>query len=193
MKSKVWIYYLILNLALVGIVGFFSYKTYFPDKIIYPDPVTLFEKNLLFGDELKISDPYLIDNNDDQATYFFTLSNSTETEKTYYLYLDLQGDQELIDNLTIKLKDKGLLISYQPNSGIKKISLQPGESVQVTVKIYIDVLQVLDSSAFIDKSITVKIIDDQAAFYGIQPETPNQNLPKDNTEPQDSADDDLAN
>ena len=190
MKSKVWIYYLLLNIALVAVVGYFSYKAYFPDKVVYPDPVTLFEQVLNYGEELQVLDPYLVDNDETLATYHFSLSNQSEEELSYYLYLKVTGDIEIINSLTVKIQDKGLLISYLPNAAIKKITLQPKETLEFSVKIYIDMLQVLDTSIFTDKSITLTIMDDQVSFYGIEVNGQN-NSDNDSDNQDDTVDDDF--
>jgi len=196
MKSKAWIFYLIVNLVFAGFVGYLGYKAYFPDEIIYPDPVELFKQELPFGEELKIIDPDIADNSEEEATYDFSFTNNTEEEKTYYLYLDIQGDQILIDYLTVKIRDKGLLISYQPNFSIKTITLQPGETAHLTIKIYIDFLQVLSPEPFAEKSITLTIYDDYASFYGLkneeEPEKKDDNEIKPDDDQDISQDNDIA-
>lgn len=174
MKSKAWIIYLVLNLVLVGVVGFFTYKIYFPDVIEYPDPVTVFEQTLAYGDTLKLIDPNIADASETECTFHFSLRNDDpELEKSFYLYMESTGDQILTDSLTIKMQDKGLLISYQANVAAKKVTLKPNESIDFTVKIYIDLLQIIDPSIFEGKTITFKVIDDQVRFYGLDSEKQN--------------------
>ena len=180
MKSKIWIFYLIMNIVLVGVIGFLSYRMYTQPALSYPDPVTIFEEEFPYGEKLKIMDPLIAEAEESDCLYSFSFKNDTEEEKAFYLYLQVSGDQIIIDNLTVKVQEKNLLINYLPNSALRKIILQPNESASISMIIYIDLLQVIDSTLFIEKNITIKVIDDQAAFYGIE---------RDNESSQPSTDD----
>ena len=166
-KSKFTIYYIVLNLALVALVGFLVFRTFFPAKKVYPEPVTLLSENLTAGDSLKIIDPEIADNSDTISTYHFSIENTTTAAKTYYLYLEVTGDKTVIDTLTVKIKEKNILISYLPNFPIKTVTLQPGEKSSFTVKVYIDLLQTINPQSFYGKSIALTISDDYASFYGL--------------------------
>ena len=184
MKNKAIIIYIILNLILIGTTGFLVYRQLFPPVITYPDPVTLFSEELEYGKKLNLMDPAFIDVNDSASTYHFTITNNTETEKTYYLFLDVSGDEILFSSLVIKIKDKNLLISYQPNNSLKTVTLAPSASLDFTVKIYLDISQVLmqDTVLFAGTQITVTITDDYARFYNLNADPETEKNPEKNPE-----------
>ena len=167
MKSKIWIYYLALNIVLIGFTGFLVYRAFFPAATKYPDPVTLLEETLVYGETLLAKYPDDVDNSDKDSTYSLSITNETSADKTYYLYLTVNGDKKLIDALTIKIKDKELLLSYSPNSYVKTVTLKPAESITLTIKVYVDLLQIIDPQVFNDAQITFSISDDYAQFYSL--------------------------
>ena len=167
MKKKNLIYYVILNLLLTAFVGFLIFRLFFPVAKVYPQAVNIFSKELAYGEELHTVKAMVADQDEEMSTYHFTITNDSEKEKIYYLFLEVTGDQELINAVTIKIKDRSLLISYLPNMSVKTITLAPHESLDITMKVYIDEQQVLDTSIFTDKKLTVQINDDYVSFYGI--------------------------
>lgn len=180
-KSYVWIYYLIINLAFLSVVGYFTYKIFYPDKPVYPDPVILFEQSLVVGTDIKVVDPEVVDYDDALSTYSFTLTNNSEDVKIYYLYLNPADNQLLADALTYKIKtfESDQLISYPPVGPIRKISLEPNQSQVIYLKLYLDITQTIDVLAFQQQSITVIISDDYASYYNLKVEKDDLLIPDD--------------
>jgi len=167
MKKKIWIYYVIMNIALIALLGFLTFQAFFPKKVVYTDPVVLLEKTLVYGDTLKVMDPDVVDNSNEECTYHFSVENTTDAARTFYLYLQVTGDKAIVDILTVKIKDSGLLLSYTPNFPIKTVNLQPGEKTEFTLKVYLDMLQIIDTTAFPGAKVTLTVFDDYARFYGL--------------------------
>lgn len=169
-KSKITLFYLIINIVFLAMIGYFTYKIFFPDKPVYPDPVNYFEQTLKVPDQLKTVDPYVVDKDDKLYTYSIELKNTDTKEKIFYLYVKTTGDQKLVDQLTLKIKltDTDILMKYNVNGPLRKITLAPGESKTIYAKIYLDVTQILTPAELQNLSVNVVIKDDYVSFYNIK-------------------------
>lgn len=164
-KRKIDSYMLILfglNAVFLIMVGVFVFNTM--TNANAPIATTIAEAEVVVGESLPVINADTVTEENPVATDI-VLTNETEEDKEYYLIFNVEAEQEVLDVLTIQIKDGNIFAVAVPNNNLKKITLAPGESDTIQLRFYIDSYQLLDENSLDGQIVKFEIIDDYGSYY----------------------------
>ncbi|MGB4984674.1 MAG: hypothetical protein WBO70_02735 [Erysipelotrichaceae bacterium] len=157
-------FYIILNVLLCVVIGSLFYMQYRKENQpkVKEDLLTV---NLDTNENVTPFNPDQLDSNTDTHYYPIKVTNEDkENAKVLYLISKVTSDEQLLKAMDFKIKDGNSYLSFEPNNKIKKITVQPGESKEIIIRVYVNQNKIVNMDTLKNMKASVIIANDEEAF-----------------------------